>query len=109
MKKFKIPSQDIVNLIEPIGAATATDMITVEGRDIGYMYREKPINGVDTGWRFFAGFESEEYIKNNSNTGFYHINTIANYDPSIIPYLNGLTGKAWERIPNTKKFKQIEV
>ena len=108
MKNFKIASDQIVRLIDPIGGATATDMITVEGRDVGYMYRDKPIHNGDTGWRFFAGDESPEYIGNNENTEFYDINTIANYDPSIIPYLNEAIGSAWERIPNTNQFVRIE-
>ena len=75
MKKFRIPAGQIKRLIGPVGGATATDMITVEGRDIGYMYRDKPINNGDTGWRFFAGDESPEYIGNNKNTEFYDVNT----------------------------------
>ena len=108
MKKFRIPAGQIKRLIGPVGGATATDMITVEGRDIGYMYRDKPINNGDTGWRFFAGDESPEYIGNNKNTEFYDVNTIVNYDPSIIPYLNEPVGSAWERTPNTNQFIRIE-
>jgi len=108
MKKFKIPAGQIKRLIGPVGGATATDMITVDGRDIGYMYRDKPINNSDTGWRFFAGDESPEYISNNSNTEFYDINTVANYDPAIIPYLDESIGTAWERISGTNKFQRVE-
>jgi hypothetical protein len=108
MKKFKIKPDEIVKLIEPIGAATATDMIMVEGKEIGYMYREQPINDVDTGWRFFAGMEDEEYIKNNTNTGFYDINTVANYDPAIIVHLNKPIGISLERIPGTNHFNIVK-
>lgn len=107
MKQFKLKADQIERLIDPIGAATATDMIVVEGKDIGYMYRDNPINDIDTGWRFFAGNESDEYIKNNDNTGFYDINTIANYDPSIIPCLNEPIGTAWERIPDTNRYRRV--
>lgn len=96
MKDFKIKAEQIVRLIGPVGTATATDMIMVEGRDIGYMYREDPINDVDTGWRFFAGDESDAYIEDNNNTGFYEINTIANYHPSIIARLDESVGTAWD-------------
>ena len=108
MKQFKIKANQIIRLIEPIGAAAATDMIMVEGKDVGYMYRQDPINDVDTGWRFFAGHESDEYIKNNDNTGFYDINTIANYDPSIIPCLSEPIGTAWERVVNTNRFQRVD-
>lgn len=108
MKNFKLSSDQIVKLVEPIGAATATDMITVEGKDIGYMYREEPINNIDSGWRFFSGDEDDDYISNNDNTSFYNINTIANYDPSIILYLNKPIGSAWERIPDTNYFQEVK-
>ena len=108
MKDFKIKAEQIVRLIWPVGAATATYMIMVEGRDIGYMYREDPINDVDIGWRFFAGDESDAYIEDNNNTGFYDINTIANYDPSIIARLDESVGTAWERVPGTNLFRQVE-
>ena|ERR1700760_2706101 len=108
MKNFKIPGAELVRLIGPIGGATATDTITVDGRDVGYMYRDEPINPIDTGWRFFAGDESLEYIRDNNNTEIYDINTIANYDPSIIPYLDEPPGTAWERIPGTNRFQRIE-
>jgi hypothetical protein len=108
MKKFKLRADQIVTLVEPPGSATATDMITVEGRDVGYMYRESALAQGDTGWRFFSGDEDESYIKNNDNTGIYNINTIANYDPSIIAYLNEPPGSAWERIPGTNRFERVD-
>jgi hypothetical protein len=108
MKKFKIPDGQIKRLIGPVGGATAADMITVDGKDVGYMYRDKPINEHDTGWRFFAGEEGSDYINDLNNTGFYDINTIANCDPSIIPYLDEPTGTAWERIPGENEFQRVE-
>jgi len=108
MKKFKLHPDQIVRLIEPIGAATATDMITVEGRDVGYMYRESALAQGDTGWRFFSGDEDESYINNIENIGIYNINTIANCDPSIIAYLNEPSGSAWERIAGTNRFERVK-
>lgn len=64
MKKYKLNSSNLIQLVKPFGFATATDKITVEGRSIGYMYRDTPIGEHDTGWRFFAGDEDEEYINN---------------------------------------------
>ena len=44
-------------------ACLATDEITVSGKPVGYCYREKPEReGQDSGWRFFAAVESEEYL-----------------------------------------------
>ena len=87
-KKFKIAGDKIVDLIGNIGACFATDKITVDGLKVGYMYRETPDDDLDNGWRFFSGTEDQDYVDNPENTCIYNTNTIANYDPAIIPYLD---------------------
>jgi len=82
------------------GGCIASDKITVEGLKIGYMYRENPTNELDSGWRFFAGDESEEYTNNADNFEIYNLNTICNYDNSIIPYLDAKIGSSFEKVNN---------
>jgi len=96
-KKFKIPCDKIVDLIGNIGACMATDKITVDGLRVGYMYRETPENEIDNGWRFFSGTEDQDYVDNPNNTCIYNTNTIANYDPAIIPYLDLPEGSNLDR------------
>ncbi len=72
------------------------------------MYREKPDKATDSGWRFLAGDETDEYVDNPDNIGIYDVNTIAYYDPDIIPYLDFPTGAAFERDQINGKFKKIE-
>lgn len=106
-KKFKLTSEEITQLIEPMGACMATDRITVDGFKIGFMYREEPYDEIDSGWRFFSGTENQEYIDNPDNTMIYDVNTIANYDKAIIPYLNLPIGTELERNENTDVFQII--
>src|SRR6187549_913362 len=94
---FKIPAAEIKTLISSSIGCVATDMITVDGLKVGYMYREAPINVHDSGWRFFSGEESEVYVHDSENSCFYTVNTIANYDPSILSYLNSAIGTAFEK------------
>jgi hypothetical protein len=61
------------------------------------MYREEPDDEIDSGWRFFAGTESQEYLDDPDNMALYDVNTIANYDQSIVPLLDAPTGSAFER------------
>jgi len=61
------------------------------------MYREEPDNDFDSGWRFTAGDESDEYMDDPGNSGIYALNTIANYDPEIIPFLNAPYSSAFAR------------
>lgn len=52
-----------------------SDKITKEGFEVGYMYREQPLEGwPDSGWRFMAG---------NEDDGIWIIPIIIIYLPSI--------------------------
>jgi hypothetical protein len=96
-KKFKIPGDQLKELIIPMGACFATDKITVEGLLVVYMYREAPDFNEDSGWRFMSGTEDEEYADNPANIMIYDVNTVVNYDPAIIPYLHLEVGTQLER------------
>lgn len=72
--------------------AFATHRITVDGCKIGYFFREEPVDETDSGWRFLAGDESEEYLKDLSNTESCTLDTVCKCDNSVIPYLNCPTG-----------------
>lgn len=106
-KKFKIKANEIVDLIPPMGGCLATDKITVDGMKIGYMYREKSDEAIDSGWRFFSGTEDQDYVDDSNNTMIYNVNTIANYDRAIIPYLELPFGTELERIENSDEFQII--
>ena len=104
-KNFAKKAGEIENLFhwdEPEGCF-ATDRIVVDGAKVGYMYREKPDAGSenpDSGWRFFAGDESDDYANDPNNVGIYALNTIANYDPDIIQLLDSPYGTAFGRDKN---------
>ena len=52
------------------------------------MYREEPDNELDSGWRFFSGEELPQYADIPANFSLHDVNTIANYDPDIIEFLD---------------------
>jgi hypothetical protein len=64
------------------------------------MYREEPDSAIDSGWRFFAGDESQAYADQADNFAVYDVNTIANYDRAIIQFLNAPIGCAYARAPD---------
>jgi hypothetical protein len=107
-KKFIIQEKNIKKILETDIGCIASDMITVEGLPVLYMYRQNPTERYDSGWRFFAGIESQEYADNHENFSFYKINTIANYDQSIIAYLDLPIGTALERENVNDKFVIVE-
>jgi hypothetical protein len=96
-KTYFLDAAEIVSLARGYGSCIASDRIIVDGRPLGWMYREKPDNDRDSGWRFFAGDESEEYTEEAANFALYDVNTIANYEPAIVPLLNAPIGSAYVR------------
>ncbi len=60
------------------------------------MYREDADNDIDSGWRFMSGDESQAYMDDAANHEVYDVNTIANYDPDIIPFLDAPIGSEFE-------------
>lgn len=91
-KKYAFSASEMLHLIpddfEGACGCFISDRVTVDGMKIGYMYREEPDENMpDSGWRFMAGDEDDEYISNYENVGIYHINTACNCDMDIIPFL----------------------
>ena len=104
-KVFLLPEHAIrPNLAPNRGSCFASDMITVEGYPVGLMFREEPNDENDSGWRFFSGSESEEFTQDMDNFGLYDVNTIANYDPAIIPFLDAEYDAAFERDSKSLSF-----
>jgi len=101
MKQFALNASQIKPLVEGRGGCIATDMITVNGAPVGYMVREPTDKSDDSGWCFMAGNESQDYMDNPSNHGIYDVNTIANYSPDIIPFLDAPPCSAFARNPKT--------
>jgi len=107
-KKYAINKENIKKLVDDMRGAFATDQIMVDGKKIGYMYREKPDRPDDSGWRFFSGNEDQAYVDDLSHTAIYTVNTISNYDPDIIPYLNTPPPCAFEKIVGTHKYVKVK-
>lgn len=107
-RHFKLKPEDIKQLIEPMGSCLASDKITVEGLPVGYMYREDPEEENDSGWRFLSGTETQDYIDDPNNSMVFEVNTVANYDASIIPYLKSRAGTELERVENSNEFTEVK-
>ena len=109
-RNYHVKAEDVKHLLpdwEGADGCIATNCITVEGRKVGYCYREKPDGNWDSGWRFTAGDESDEYMDDPNNAGIYKLNTICNDDPDIIPLLHIPAPCAFERDENSV-FRQIK-
>jgi len=107
-KRFAISKENIRTLVPSLGYAFATDRIMVEGRKVGYMYREVSNRADDSGWKYFAGDETQAYVDDLHHTGIYAVNTVANYDQDIIPYLSSDAPCAFEKIPGTNQYRRVK-
>ncbi|MEX3656231.1 DUF2185 domain-containing protein [Mycolicibacterium fortuitum] len=90
-KKFRLSAEDIVPGLAPGDGCMATDRILVDGRPVGYMYRD------GSGWMFTAGDETPEYLADPGHLNLMSLDVIANYDRSVVPYLQAPPGAAFIR------------
>jgi len=106
-KVFRKAAHEIKPLATGLGSCFASDRITVDGMTVGYMYRESPDGDIDSGWRFLAGDESDEYSADPSHFAIYDVNTIANYDPTIIALLENPPPCAFERDASSEQLVSV--
>ncbi len=107
MKNFKLRPDQIKDLAKGHGACIASDRILVDGKKVGYMYREVPDSDKeyhDSGWTFMSGDESQEYADDSGNWAIYDVNTVCNYDNDIIRFLDTSPPVAFGRDPITGFF-----
>lgn len=105
---YKIKTDELKQLVPSKGYGIVSDKITIDGSKVGFMYREKPLEKEDSGWRFLSGMESQEYVDEPKNSMVFDLNTIANYDEDIIPYLNMPVGTELERVTDTNEFRILQ-
>jgi len=100
-KKEYFPTLDVKNLktlVKSEQGCFVSDRISIDGAKPCFVYREEPFkNFPDSGWRFFAGDESKEYMADRTKSNIFQLNVIANYDDSIIPLLDSEVNTAFIR------------
>ncbi len=106
-KSYRLTAGELRPLAPGRGACIASDKITVDGHPVRFMYREPAVHEVDSGWRFLSGIESDAYMDDASNHAFYDCNTIANFDPTIVPYLDAPIGSVFEKPPGADEFLPV--
>lgn len=107
MKHYRLEKHQIKALAEGYGLAMVSDMVTVEGYTVAYMYRDEPEEADDSGWRFFAGNESDAYLDNAKNFSLLDVNIVANYDPTIISHLDAPVGAAFDKGEEGETFYDV--
>jgi hypothetical protein len=81
--------------------------ITNEGMKVGFMYREEPDNGSDSGWRFLSGTETQKYVNDEQNSQITELKVVIELDKAITSYLDRPFGTDLERVEGTDDFQVI--
>lgn len=61
-----------------------TSKIMDEGMPIRYLYRERPDQEDDSGWRILAGDETDEYMEGKGNIQYVSLGAVLSKDSSIV-------------------------
>ena len=91
-----------------VGYIIASNEVMVEGKPIGYLYRERPDKDADSGWRVFSGEETQEYADEPANFAMYNASTIVEMDPAIALLLAHDYPVSFERDRATGGFVEVE-
>ncbi|MBL0741462.1 DUF2185 domain-containing protein [Chryseolinea lacunae] len=91
-----------------IGGLMVSKIIADNKRVAMFMYREKPSDEMDSGWRIFSGYETQEYTDNPDNTAIYGAQTILEIDPSIADLLLNPVGSVFEREDENSEWYEVD-
>ena len=72
-------------------------LITEEGEKIGLMTRLEPISENDSGWCFYSGTESDEFMDDIENMDVTDIATMISIDPGIQELVTEPIGSGFTR------------
>ena len=78
-----------------IKRCSVTNRVLYDGQRVGYFYREEPDEEGDSGWRFTANDESEEYMSNSDNLSYVSLGAVLSRDDSFRDFLESPVGCAF--------------
>jgi hypothetical protein len=84
-----------------------THRVLEDGQKPRYVYREAPDREDDSGWRYLAGDESDEYMDNAQNTFYIAVGKVLNLDRTLIEIFNEPEGR-WSWSEATMTWQKVE-
>ena len=71
--------------------------LVLSGQRPRWLYREDPVDESDSGWRFFEGDETDEWLNQPGHCQIAHVAHVLDRWPELVPVLaNGRANSAWE-------------
>lgn len=90
------------------GLCFVTKRVLEDGAPVGYLYREEPDNDDDSGWRFTANDESDDYMHDSANVALVSLGAVLSVDDRFIKLLDAPAGAAFAFDRNTQAFVAVE-
>jgi hypothetical protein len=87
--------------------ALVSRMIFDKGEMVRFAYREEPNNEEDSGWRLFAGKETDDYANQTQNTRKCNVYWLLDFDSTLLPILRNGVGSVFERADKTMSWETI--
>ena len=70
--------------IENAGSCIVTKSILNGETKFRWLFREKPLNNIDTGWMAFGDSDNDDYVNDPKNLTVVDLNTLINIEPTIL-------------------------
>jgi hypothetical protein len=77
--------------------AIVSRLVFEEGNAVRWMYREGADRPDDSGWRLFAGGETQQYLDDSANARVCDVAWLIEFDPTLLPVIRADVGAAFER------------
>ena len=70
--------------IENAGSCIVTKSILNGETKFRWLFREEPLNNIDTGWMAFGDSDNDDYVNDPKNLTVVDLNTLINIEPTIL-------------------------
>lgn len=75
---------------------------------IRFFYKEEAQHANDTGFRFYSGFETDDFLMEEDAACVAPLDCMERLDPSIIELLEiSEVGTVWERLPDSNDWVEV--
>lgn len=92
-----------IQFIKNAGGCVVSKNILSHKGQLKWCVREKTVNEVDNGWRFFSDIDTDDYLSESSNMTICDFNTVANIEPAILSIYNMKIGTDIEIVRENNK------
>lgn len=94
-------------LAAALSYAVVSREVSREGAAVGFLYREAPVFEQDSGWRFFSGAESDEYVADAEHFDTLPLSDVLSAHPELSALMAEPEG-AWEWDEEAQAFAAVQ-